>query len=84
MGFFTWIILGVLAGALAKWIMPGTQGGGFFATAGLGIVGALVGGYIGKIIGIGSVGGLNFGSIITAAAGALLVLFVYSKFIQKK
>ncbi|MGL4424817.1 MAG: GlsB/YeaQ/YmgE family stress response membrane protein [Cetobacterium sp.] len=80
MGFFTWIVLGLLAGALAKWIMPGKQGGGFFATAGLGIVGAVVGGYVGKLVGIGGVEGLNLGSIATAVAGALIVLWAYMKF----
>ncbi|WP_047383829.1 MULTISPECIES: GlsB/YeaQ/YmgE family stress response membrane protein [unclassified Cetobacterium] len=84
MGIFTWIILGILAGALAKWIMPGEQGGGILATMVLGIVGAFVGGYLGKLIGIGSVQGLNFGSIFTAAAGALVVLFIYSKINTKK
>ncbi|MGL5960425.1 MAG: GlsB/YeaQ/YmgE family stress response membrane protein, partial [Cetobacterium sp.] len=68
------------AGALAKWIMPGKQGGGFFATAGLGIVGAVVGGYVGKLVGIGGVEGLNLGSIATAVAGALIVLWAYMKF----
>ncbi|MGL4944875.1 MAG: GlsB/YeaQ/YmgE family stress response membrane protein, partial [Fusobacteriaceae bacterium] len=63
-----------------KWIMPGKQGGGFFATAGLGIVGAVVGGYVGKLVGIGGVEGLNLGSIATAVAGALIVLWAYMKF----
>ncbi|MGL5376804.1 MAG: GlsB/YeaQ/YmgE family stress response membrane protein [Cetobacterium sp.] len=65
---------------MAKWIMPGKQGGGFFATAGLGIVGAVVGGYVGKLVGIGGVEGLNLGSIATAVAGALIVLWAYMKF----
>ncbi|MGL4506451.1 MAG: GlsB/YeaQ/YmgE family stress response membrane protein, partial [Aeromonas sobria] len=57
MGFITWIVLGLLVGILAKWIMPGRDGGGFFMTSLLGIVGAMVGGYVGTLLGLGSVTG---------------------------
>ncbi|MGL5965082.1 MAG: GlsB/YeaQ/YmgE family stress response membrane protein [Fusobacteriaceae bacterium] len=80
MGFLSWIVLGLIAGALAKLIMPGKDGGGFFVTMGLGIAGALLGGFLGGLIGFGSVQGLNFGSIATATAGSFLVLFLYKKF----
>lgn len=80
MGILTWIILGILAGALAKFIMPGAQGGGIIATMILGIVVAFVGGFLGSIIGIGSVHGLNIGSIFTAAFGAIVVLWLFNKF----
>ena len=53
MGIFSWIILGLIAGALAKWLMPGEQGGGWILTMVLGIVGAFVGGWIGTLIGFG-------------------------------
>lgn len=79
MGILSWIILGLIAGALAKLIMPGKDGGGFFVTMALGIVGALLGGFLGGLIGFGSVQGLNPGSILTATAGAFIVLFVYKK-----
>ena len=46
MGLISWIILGLIVGILAKWLMPGRDGGGFFMTMILGIAGALVGGYI--------------------------------------
>ena len=49
-GIIAWIVLGLIAGAIAKAIYPGTQGGGFLATTGLGIVGALVGGYLGQVL----------------------------------
>lgn len=78
MGFFSWIILGLIAGALGKLLMPGKQGGGWFVTMLLGIVGAFVGGWIGTLVGFGSVTGVNIGSIVTAAVGALVVLAVYS------
>ncbi|CAJ1765758.1 hypothetical protein LGKMAHEF_02632 [Aeromonas salmonicida] len=54
MGFITWIVLGLLVGILAKWIMPGRDGGGFFMTVLLGIIGAMVGGYVGTLLGLGS------------------------------
>jgi uncharacterized membrane protein YeaQ/YmgE (transglycosylase-associated protein family) len=79
MGFITWIVLGLLVGILAKWIMPGRDGGGFFMTALLGIVGAMVGGYVGTLVGLGSVTGFNLTSIAIATIGALIVLFVFNK-----
>ena len=78
MGILSWIILGLLAGALAKWIMPGKDAGGWFMTMLLGIAGAFVGGYLGSQIGVGVTGGgINLTSIGTATAGAFLLLFVY-------
>ena len=44
MGIISWVIFGLIAGILAKWIMPGKDGGGFFMTIILGVVGAVVGG----------------------------------------
>ena len=79
MGIISWIVLGIIAGALAKFIMPGKDGGGFFLTILLGIGGAFVGGFLGSLIGLGSTTGLNIGSILTATGGALVILFVYNK-----
>lgn len=75
----SWIIFGLIAGAVAKMIMPGTQGGGWLMTIILGIVGAFVGGFIGQnLLGIGSSGDVwSFGSFATAVGGAILVLFIY-------
>ncbi|KDM93193.1 GlsB/YeaQ/YmgE family stress response membrane protein [Photobacterium galatheae] len=82
MGIISWIILGLIAGALAKWLMPGKDGGGLIVTMALGIVGAFVGGWVGSLIGFGPVTGVNIGSIITATVGAFIVLFIYNKFIR--
>ncbi|MGG5826198.1 GlsB/YeaQ/YmgE family stress response membrane protein [Aeromonas salmonicida] len=79
MGFITWIVLGLLVGILAKWIMPGRDGGGFFMTVLLGVIGAMVGGYVGTLLGLGSVTGFNLSSIAIATMGALIVLFVFNK-----
>ncbi|PVV06109.1 MAG: hypothetical protein B6D77_16685 [gamma proteobacterium symbiont of Ctena orbiculata] len=77
MGIISWIVLGLIAGALAKWIMPGKDGGGLIITTLLGIAGAMVGGYIGSFVGLGSASGLSIASILTATAGAFLILFAY-------
>jgi uncharacterized membrane protein YeaQ/YmgE (transglycosylase-associated protein family) len=78
MGILAWIVLGLVAGALAKWLMPGNDGGGWFMTMLLGVAGAFVGGYLGSLIGVGVTGGgLNIASIGTATAGAFVLLFIY-------
>jgi uncharacterized membrane protein YeaQ/YmgE (transglycosylase-associated protein family) len=77
MGLISWIILGAIAGVIAKLVMPGDDPGGFIITILLGIAGALVGGFIASALGFGAVGGLSIGSIIIAILGAILLLFIY-------
>lgn len=77
MNFISWILLGLIAGIFAKWIMPGKDEGGVIITILLGVAGAFVGGYLGSFLGLGTVGGLSITSILTATAGALLLLFIY-------
>jgi uncharacterized membrane protein YeaQ/YmgE (transglycosylase-associated protein family) len=78
MGILAWILLGLVAGALAKFIMPGRQGGGIIVTIVLGVVGALIGGFLGThVFGFGEVSGFDLRSIAIAVGGALLVLFLY-------
>jgi uncharacterized membrane protein YeaQ/YmgE (transglycosylase-associated protein family) len=77
MGIFSWILLGLLAGILAKFILPGKDEGGFVVTTLLGIAGAFIGGWIGSIVGFGTVGEFSLGSLTTAVIGALVLLFVY-------
>ena len=79
MGILSWIIFGLIAGILAKWIMPGKDGGGFIVTIILGIVGAVDGGWISTQFRFGRVAGVNFGSFVVAVIGALVVLFIYRK-----
>jgi uncharacterized membrane protein YeaQ/YmgE (transglycosylase-associated protein family) len=77
MGILSWIILGLIVGALAKLIMPGKDPGGFIVTILLGIAGAFVGGFVASLVGIGGVKGFDLGSLAVATAGAVLLLFVY-------
>ena len=74
-GFFGWIVIGAVAGILAKLIMPGRDPGGCIVTIMLGIAGALVAGVIGNALGWYSQG--QAGGFIAATLGAVLILFVY-------
>lgn len=79
MGIILWIIFGLIAGAVAKFIMPGDDPGGFIVTILIGVAGALVGGFISTLLGFGGVSGFNFGSFIIAILGAILLLAIYRK-----
>ena len=80
MGFLSWILLGLFVGLLAKWIMPGKDPGGMLITILLGIGGAFVGGFVGSLLGLGGVSGLNLGSVILATGGALLLLWGHRQY----
>ena len=77
MGIISWIIFGLIAGVLAKWIMPGKDPGGIIVTILIGIAGAFVGGLIGSAIGFGGVTGFDIRSFALAVAGAVLLLAAY-------
>ena len=78
MGIIGWIILGLAAGAIAKAILPGTQGGGWLITLILGVVGALLGGFIGSaVFGIGLENFFSIQTWLLAIGGSILVLLIY-------
>ena len=78
MGILTWIIIGLIAGALGKLIMPGDDPGGIIVTIILGIVGALLGGFLVNLLfGGAGVTGFNLGSILVATLGAIILLAIY-------
>ncbi|MGH7573776.1 MAG: GlsB/YeaQ/YmgE family stress response membrane protein [Longimicrobiales bacterium] len=78
MNILSWILFGLIAGALAKFIMPGKDPGGCLVTAGIGILGAIVGGFIGtEVFDFGTVTGFNLRSLLIAILGAVLLLAVY-------
>lgn len=83
MGIISWIVFGLIAGILAKWIMPGDDPGGCIVTTILGVVGAFVGGYLGTLMGLGTVQGFDLRSFFLAIAGAIVLLAIY-RFATKK
>ncbi|WP_213814793.1 GlsB/YeaQ/YmgE family stress response membrane protein [Glaciihabitans sp. dw_435] len=73
-----WIILGLLAGAIAKAILPGRQGGGWIITLILGVVGALLGGFLGGALFNVNLGGFfDLRTWLLAIGGAIIVLLIY-------
>lgn len=76
MAILTWIIVGLIAGALGKFIVPGPDRGGILFTLVLGIVGALLGGWIGTLIGVGGLSGFDLRSILLATLGAVLLVII--------
>ncbi|MFB9308783.1 putative membrane protein YeaQ/YmgE (transglycosylase-associated protein family) [Agromyces hippuratus] len=78
MSFLAFLILGLIAGAIAKLILPGNQGGGWFVTLLLGVVGALLGGWIGSaLFGIGMDQFWDLGTWLLAIAGSIIVLLIW-------
>jgi uncharacterized membrane protein YeaQ/YmgE (transglycosylase-associated protein family) len=77
-GILGWIILGLIAGAIAKLILPGRQGGGWLITLLLGVVGALLGGFLGSVLFNAPL--QDFWSLqtwILAIVGSIIVLLIY-------
>lgn len=77
MSIFVWIIIGLLAGLIARAIMPGEQPGGVIVTILLGIGGAFLGGWLGSTIVGKGLTGFSFWSLLLAVVGALILLFAY-------
>jgi len=75
-----WIIVGLIAGALAKLVMPGDDPGGIIVTILLGIAGAVIGGFLLRLVGLGGGGGF-VASIIAGIIGAVILLAIYRAFV---
>jgi uncharacterized membrane protein YeaQ/YmgE (transglycosylase-associated protein family) len=73
-GLLAWIVFGFLAGLLARALMPGKDVGGFVATTAIGIVGGVLGGWIGTRLGFGTVSGFDLRSLGVAVVGAVVLL----------
>jgi uncharacterized membrane protein YeaQ/YmgE (transglycosylase-associated protein family) len=81
MSIVGFLLLGLIAGAIAKQLLPGTQGGGWFMTMVLGVVGALLGGWLGSLIFDVDLGGFfEIRTWLIAIAGSIVVLVVYGFF----
>lgn len=77
MGIVSWIVVGLIAGVLAKILMPGDDPGGFIVTTLIGMAGALVGGFVVSVLGGVGATGFNIWSILVATLGAVILLAVY-------
>jgi uncharacterized membrane protein YeaQ/YmgE (transglycosylase-associated protein family) len=84
-GFLSWILFGLIAGALAKFIMPGKDPGGCLVTVLIGIIGSVIGGFVGnRVFGIESVTGFNLRSLGIAILGAIILLVLFRLFLTKR
>jgi uncharacterized membrane protein YeaQ/YmgE (transglycosylase-associated protein family) len=77
MGILVLIVVGLIAGLLAKLVLPGNDPGGLIVTTLIGIAGAFVGGFVVGILGGAGVTGLNIWSILVATLGAVILLAIY-------
>jgi len=85
MGFIGWIVLGLIAGAIAKAIKPGKQGGGWLATLLLGVLGAILGGWLGSaIFGVGVDEFWSISTWLLAIAGSLILLVLWGLITRNK
>jgi uncharacterized membrane protein YeaQ/YmgE (transglycosylase-associated protein family) len=81
MNLIAWVVLGLLAGAIAKAIVPGTQGGGWLSTLVLGVIGAFIGGSLFTFIQTGTLAltapGLSIPGVFVAVLGAIIAIYLY-------
>ena len=79
-GIISWIVVGLIAGILGKLIVPGRDPGGFLLTIVIGMIGALVGGFIVQLLGGTGLTGFSIWSILVATLGAIILLALYRAF----
>jgi uncharacterized membrane protein YeaQ/YmgE (transglycosylase-associated protein family) len=85
MGILSWIIFGLIAGGLAKFILPGKDVGGCLVTALIGILGAMIGGFIGtEILDFGTVTGFNLRSLAIAVLGSVILLLGFRMLVGRQ
>lgn len=78
MGILSWIILGLLAGLIAKAIRPGKDPGGWIITIIIGLLGSVVGGWIGSALGWGAVNEFSIRTLLLSTGGAVIVLWIFA------
>ncbi len=85
MGLLIWLLIGLAAGAIAKALTPQKEKGGWISSIIIGIVGSFVGGFIARLTGLSLLFGTAWvGSLIVASLGALLVLFIYHRYLADR
>ena len=81
MGLLYWLLIGLAAGAIAKWITPQKEKGGWLSSLIVGIIGSMVGGFIARLTGLSQFFG---NGLFVATGGAILVLFIYHRFLAHR
>jgi uncharacterized membrane protein YeaQ/YmgE (transglycosylase-associated protein family) len=76
MGILTWIVFGLIVGAVAKFLVPGEGPGGLLGDIVVGVVGAVIGGFVYGFFGHAGVSGFNMGSMVCALIGAIILLAI--------
>ncbi|HIK18901.1 MAG TPA: GlsB/YeaQ/YmgE family stress response membrane protein [Leptolyngbyaceae cyanobacterium M33_DOE_097] len=88
MNIIAWIVLGFLAGAIAKMVYPGNQGGGWLSDILLGIVGAVIGGSVVTLLQTGTIqltaASLSIPGVIVAVIGAMIAIFIWESLIRRR
>ena len=84
MGLFAWILFGLIAGLIAKAFHPGKDPAGWFAAIMIGIIGSIIGGWIGTTFGWGSIDGFNFRSMALAIFGGVIFLWIWARLTRRK
>lgn len=84
MSILSWIVFGLIAGAIAKIILPGRDPGGLIVTILIGVVGGLLGGWLSTKFGGGGVSGFNLMSFIWAVVGSVILLVLYRLLFKKR
>ncbi|MDO5509791.1 MAG: GlsB/YeaQ/YmgE family stress response membrane protein [Weeksellaceae bacterium] len=84
MGFISWIVFGLITGAIAKALHPGPDPGGCFGTILIGIIGAFLGGFLGSHLLNVEITGFNFRSLLVAIGGSILFLMLYRVLIGRR
>jgi len=74
MGILSWALFGLIAGAIARMLVPGSGAGGLIVTVVLGVVGAVVGGFLATMLGFGEIDGFDVRSFLIAIGGAVVLL----------
>lgn len=77
MGLFSWILFGLIAGAVAKMLMPGKDPSGCLVTVAIGVVGALLGGFVATLLNFGGISGFDWRSLAVAILGSMLLLALW-------
>ena len=83
MGILTWIFVGLIAGILAKALIPSARNEGVIMTIIIGIIGGILGGYVGSFFGFGELSGFNIKTLMTATLGAVILLALQRMFAKK-